>query len=182
MAKDPARRFQTATEVAELLARCLAHVQQPLACPLPPGLELRQTPPDPRRPFRPSRAAMVASATLILATGAIAFLALANDVQPRPRPDLVRTRPDGRAVAHPVPGPRQVARTSWIASLFSSKSKPTRSKPTSEGAIPLLALTLSPSAGYTLRRWSEAVAREILADRPAPTGVTDSLPNPDDRR
>ena len=30
-AKDPARRFQTATEVADLLERCLAHVQQPLS-------------------------------------------------------------------------------------------------------------------------------------------------------
>jgi hypothetical protein len=35
MARDPDKRFQTATEVANLLARCLAHVQQPLAVPLP---------------------------------------------------------------------------------------------------------------------------------------------------
>ena len=35
MAKDPDKRFQTATEVADLLGRCLAHVQQPLAVPLP---------------------------------------------------------------------------------------------------------------------------------------------------
>ena len=34
-AKNPADRFQTAAEVAELLERCLAHVQNPSLCPLP---------------------------------------------------------------------------------------------------------------------------------------------------
>jgi serine/threonine-protein kinase len=38
MAKDRAQRFQTASEVAEILGRCLAHVQQPSASPLPAGL------------------------------------------------------------------------------------------------------------------------------------------------
>jgi serine/threonine-protein kinase len=37
-AKDPAGRFQSAAELAELLSRCLAHVQEPLAVPLPPEL------------------------------------------------------------------------------------------------------------------------------------------------
>ena len=41
-AKAPADRFQSATEVAELLERCLAHVQNPSACLLP--RELRATP------------------------------------------------------------------------------------------------------------------------------------------
>jgi serine/threonine-protein kinase len=35
MAKDPAERFQSAAEVAQLFERCLAHVQQPLNAPLP---------------------------------------------------------------------------------------------------------------------------------------------------
>jgi len=35
LAKNPAERFQTAAEVAELLEKCLAHVQQPLTAPLP---------------------------------------------------------------------------------------------------------------------------------------------------
>ncbi len=43
LAKEPARRFQTAAEVAELLGRCLAHVQQPLVVPLPNGLEASAT-------------------------------------------------------------------------------------------------------------------------------------------
>jgi serine/threonine-protein kinase len=34
-AKDPAQRYQSAAEVADLLGRCLAHVQQPLVLPLP---------------------------------------------------------------------------------------------------------------------------------------------------
>ena len=35
LAKEPADRFQSADEVAELLAGCLAHVQHPLSVPLP---------------------------------------------------------------------------------------------------------------------------------------------------
>jgi hypothetical protein len=35
-AKDPADRFQTAAELAEILGQCLAHVQQPALVPLPP--------------------------------------------------------------------------------------------------------------------------------------------------
>lgn len=38
IAKEPSRRFQTAGEVAYLLGRCLAHVQQPLSSPLPAEL------------------------------------------------------------------------------------------------------------------------------------------------
>jgi serine/threonine protein kinase len=38
MAKDPSGRYQTGDEVFEVLKKCLAHVQQPLASPLPPGL------------------------------------------------------------------------------------------------------------------------------------------------
>jgi serine/threonine protein kinase len=36
MAKDPARRLSSAQEVADLLGKCLLHVQQPNANPLPP--------------------------------------------------------------------------------------------------------------------------------------------------
>jgi serine/threonine-protein kinase len=37
-AKDPIARFQSAAEVADLLGRCLAHVQQPEAISLPPEI------------------------------------------------------------------------------------------------------------------------------------------------
>src|SRR2546426_8735357 len=36
-AKDPAQRYQSAAEVAELLSRHLAHVQHPSVAPLPIG-------------------------------------------------------------------------------------------------------------------------------------------------
>jgi serine/threonine-protein kinase len=42
-AKDPTHRFQSASEVADLLGRCLAHVQQPLNVPLPTDAVLRAT-------------------------------------------------------------------------------------------------------------------------------------------
>ncbi len=45
MAKDPGRRFQSATEVTQVLGACLAHVQQPLSVPLPPGLDTEQKQP-----------------------------------------------------------------------------------------------------------------------------------------
>jgi serine/threonine protein kinase len=72
-AKDPARRLQSAAEVAELLERCLAHVQQPDRHPLP---EIAQDlgrrvprPPAPRVPRRwwPAAAALTASVILGLA-------------------------------------------------------------------------------------------------------------------
>jgi hypothetical protein len=47
LAKDVGRRFQTAAECAELLERCLAHVQQPAVIPLPE--ELAGPAPRPRR-------------------------------------------------------------------------------------------------------------------------------------
>ncbi len=47
--KDPAGRFPSASELAGLLSRCLAHVQQPLAVPLPAELARTALRPDPRR-------------------------------------------------------------------------------------------------------------------------------------
>jgi serine/threonine-protein kinase len=48
-AKAPDQRFQTAAEVAKLLGACLAHIQQPLAVPLPRGLESTARRPVPTR-------------------------------------------------------------------------------------------------------------------------------------
>jgi len=48
-AKDPAGRFQSAAEAADLLSRCLAHVQEPLTVPLPPELVSRSAGFDSRR-------------------------------------------------------------------------------------------------------------------------------------
>jgi len=64
-AKDAAARFQSAAEVAELLERCLAHVQQPDRQALPPpAVELgRQVS---RRDGRGSRRTLVTAAALAL--------------------------------------------------------------------------------------------------------------------
>jgi serine/threonine protein kinase len=43
-AKDPAARFQSADEVAQLFEQCLAHLQQPAAVPLPAPLRTRSGP------------------------------------------------------------------------------------------------------------------------------------------
>jgi hypothetical protein len=62
-AKDPAQRYQSAAEVAELLGRHLAHVQHPSAAPAP----VVERPAAPVRPDRRRR--VVAAAALLLATG-----------------------------------------------------------------------------------------------------------------
>jgi hypothetical protein len=68
-AKEPANRFQSAAEVAELLERCLAHVQHPDRHPLPTlAAELGRQVPDlrPRKPSRRRPAAAVAVALAAL--------------------------------------------------------------------------------------------------------------------
>jgi serine/threonine protein kinase len=77
-AKDPVRRFQSATEVGDLLEQCLAHVQHPDRHPLPPlAAQLaRQVPgPLPRRPSRRHPAiAAVALIALVSASGLLSLL------------------------------------------------------------------------------------------------------------
>jgi serine/threonine-protein kinase len=60
-AKDPAQRFQTAADVAHLLERCLAHLQQPLAVPLPTELVVQH-----RHSARWARAGRWAAAAVVL--------------------------------------------------------------------------------------------------------------------
>ena len=55
--KDPQHRFATATRAADVLAQCLAHLQQPANVPLPPELLPANSEADPpeRREDKPSR-------------------------------------------------------------------------------------------------------------------------------
>jgi serine/threonine-protein kinase len=62
--KDPARRYQSASQVAELLQKCLAHVQQPATVPLPPECCNAQ---QPRR--RVGMAAIAIAIALAVAAG-----------------------------------------------------------------------------------------------------------------
>ena len=62
--KEPGKRFQSSAEVADLLARCVAHVQQPDAQPLPD--ELQETPvPSPSRRRWLVAAVVLAAVTLL---------------------------------------------------------------------------------------------------------------------
>jgi eukaryotic-like serine/threonine-protein kinase len=77
-AKDPARRFQSAAEVAELLERCLAHVQQPDHQPLPRlATELGRRVPRPRpsRPVSRRWAHSAAVAAVVLCAVGLSYLA-----------------------------------------------------------------------------------------------------------
>ena len=75
LAKDPADRFQTAAEVADLLERGLAHVQQPTAVPRPvvPGVPRPSLPkldfdlPVSKPAHRPRRKLAVAGSFVVLA-------------------------------------------------------------------------------------------------------------------
>jgi serine/threonine protein kinase len=71
LAKDRVHRFQTASEVAELLGRCLAHVQQPLTSPLPDGLEHNSTTQKPANTLRRSAGAVALVTMIALAAGAL---------------------------------------------------------------------------------------------------------------
>src|SRR5262249_7666484 len=67
-AKDPANRFQSAAEVAELLSQHLAHLQQPSLVAMPPRVEKSAAP---RLSPLPSRRRAVAAAGLLLLIGGL---------------------------------------------------------------------------------------------------------------
>jgi serine/threonine-protein kinase len=93
-AKDPAQRFQSAGEVAELLERALAHLHQPDRLPLPFLAEElgRQVPGSgsPRRRRR-SRRAAAALAAVVLAAAAVLFWPGPAAKQPRVDPERSHT-------------------------------------------------------------------------------------------
>ena len=72
MAKDPSQRFQTATEVSDLLQRCLAHVQQPATVPLPADAVLERPLPGLAR-LRRFRPGLVLLGCTALLAGALAL-------------------------------------------------------------------------------------------------------------
>ncbi len=95
MAKDPAARFQTAAEVAELLEQCLAHVQQPQTVKLPliPGFD---------RPGRRWRYGALVAAGAMVASAAVlvALLRNADTTRSDPNPETpVRTEERADTVA-----------------------------------------------------------------------------------
>src|SRR5262249_50685923 len=106
LAKDPARRYRSASEVADLLGRCLAHVQQPLAVPLPAEVAPRAG------RARPARARGLAAWARGLGLAAAAGAALVPAWWPRPR-----------RLPNPPAGP-----------VAPDRSAPERSRPARAGA------------------------------------------------
>jgi hypothetical protein len=97
-AKDPAERFQSAAEVADLLSRHLAHCQQPWAMPMPPPLRYRS---PAARAARRRRYWIAAVGLLVLALGAsVAGIVhwAAQTGGARGTPTAVRGAPDSTAV------------------------------------------------------------------------------------
>ena len=77
-AKDPARRFQTAAEVADLLGRYLAHLQQPDRIPCPDAAEPERPTPA-RKAWHPWPVAAIA--IVLLGTG-LGIVAVARGGRP----------------------------------------------------------------------------------------------------
>jgi WD40 repeat protein len=88
-AKDPANRFQSAAEVADLLSQHLAHLQQPQLVPLPAAVGHVSNVPTTRHvgnvPHKSMRLrVMAAAAVLLFAAGALVTYLI---LRPRPEPD-----------------------------------------------------------------------------------------------
>jgi Protein kinase domain len=104
-AKDPADRFGSAEEVANLLEACLAHVQQPTAAPLPFAARPSRSGKSVRR-RRMAIAAAIVSALVLL--GLVARLLIFNErgvarsvAQPIGRGPGEESRPAGAPMAAP---------------------------------------------------------------------------------
>ncbi len=114
MAKSPEGRFTQAAEVADLLKRCLAHVQQPTAVELPEeccGPELRARWPDfARRP-----AAWIGAVGVVVSLSAIGFLVRGAIWPSRAGPDG-SSRPQARQAASPSPATENSAGASLSGS------------------------------------------------------------------
>jgi serine/threonine protein kinase len=102
MAKDPARRFQTATDVALLLGSCLAHVQQPLSVPLPAELAALPNRTGKWRRYW-IRGSIVASVLAAVAAGAGSLALLPPRPNELPGPTRGAPRPALSVVRTPRP-------------------------------------------------------------------------------
>ena len=106
MAKDPSQRYQTADEAFDVLKKCLAHVQQPLSSPLPPGLDtLRRA-----AAWTRARRDLAALAVVLVAGAAVTVKSYWKNRSPKPETNataqsLCRPRSEpsrGRPTAPPT--------------------------------------------------------------------------------
>ncbi len=68
LAKEPEQRYANATQAADVLAQCLAHLQQPASVPLPNDLRPAESPTDLLTQHPASRAGWLGPATFSLIT------------------------------------------------------------------------------------------------------------------
>ena len=89
LAKPTADRFQSAAEVADLLRRCLAHIQQPTSVKLPAELQRSAN-----RNWLAGHKRWIAAILTIAACAAVGF-AIAAKWSPQPRPAISKVTQDG---------------------------------------------------------------------------------------
>ena len=125
-AKEPAERYPSAAVVADLLGRCLAHVQQPLSVPLPTEM----LPHAVRRRTNAVRWAW-AAALLAIATVACAALAIRTLESRRPRLSLPISPQAVASEDHsdPIAGVRDIATDEIAQQIDEAYQRLRRSRP-----------------------------------------------------
>jgi serine/threonine-protein kinase len=152
-AKDPAGRFQSAAAVAELLSRCLAHLEQPETMPLPE--ELASPRPARRRAWRWAGAALVA--LLGLASGT-AYYWKSPEVRPAQEPAAKSSSPAPWSTRDDVPLDPQLQELRQRTQALEADLRARASAGTSDPAEVLL---------EDLQRRVRALEAHLLAPTPA---------------
>jgi serine/threonine-protein kinase len=181
MSKDPARRYQTAIEVSELLARCLAHVQQPLVSPLPAALDSPK--PQRARPRLARRygAILAIALAVALTTGSIIYVSTwaALQLATGERANLSSPLSTHRTSNDQVPqlGSADVQRLiDQARNRAQMIEADLRSHRESSGR------DVVSERSHAIAVRAEALAREIIPDHIVPTNATNSLTIPNQRR
>jgi serine/threonine-protein kinase len=161
-AKKPADRFQTAGEVADLLGRWLAHVQQPTIIPAPPHVRKRR-----QRMSRRRRIAALASIGIVCIGIACIYAAVAYW-----SPSPLGTRIRGEAnVQSPSPagrGARGEGNNQYASppqsTLTATSETPTQQSQVASDAVPPHPNPLPAGEGTTMDRFPAAVGGVTILD------------------
>jgi serine/threonine-protein kinase len=162
-AKNLDERFQSASEVADLLGRCLAHVQQPLSVALPPEVLVPQSQPRARRSRR-LRKMLVALGLAAVACGSLALLS----IRPNGHNATHGVRPASRPTGSGGPQPAQPSglaaeeiaqqiKETWTRARAIEAELHRRSEPCDDDPLSLIAQALSARA--------QSLEREIVTAR-----------------
>ena len=168
-AKDPSRRYQTATEVAALLERCLAHVQQPLVSPLPAELGARTTITGLWH-SRWLRGGIAALATAALAIGTFALIPTGSRIPTVPIKEATASTSGEKAAAATVRTPTSL--TDEIAQeIQEAWDRPARSRPGCIGRMTSQVETPFPRLPRTWPSESSSSRRDLASEGEGPPNV-----------